>query len=165
MPSPISSNSVKDLSHLTPAEPTTPTTSASSTEMMESQDSQVKLNQGMQQAAQHIDQIIGAVTGQTPPVTPQPSPAACSGKHINKVQEEEMGRAGGDKLKYLGLEVNTLLQANPQIKDPNQKLNAGQDIRLPQEPTETAKGSQPSGKVHPNDYLVVKMEDIAVPKF
>lgn len=64
----------------------------------------------------------------------------------------------------LGLEVNTLLQANPQIKDPNQKLNAGQDIRLPKAPAETAKGTQPSGKVH-HDYLVAKMEDIKISNF
>ena len=65
----------------------------------------------------------------------------------------------------LGLEVHTLLQANPQIKDPNQKLNAGQDIRLPQEPAATAKGTQPSGKVHPHEYLVVNLEEIPITKF
>ena len=40
----------------------------------------------------------------------------------------------------LGLDVNTMLQANPQIKDPNQKLNAGQELNLPQDPAGTAKG-------------------------
>jgi LysM repeat protein len=70
-----------------------------------------------------------------------------------------------DVASRLGLDANTLLQANPQIKDPNQKLNAGQDIHLPQDPTETAKGTKSSGKAHHNDYMTVTMNDITVSKF
>ena len=65
----------------------------------------------------------------------------------------------------LKLDVNTLLQANPQIKDPNQKLNAGQELNLPQDPT--AKGTKPSGsgKGHNNDFLEVTMKDIMISNF
>ena len=59
----------------------------------------------------------------------------------------------------LGLDVNTVLQANPQIKDANQKLNAGQEIRLPQDPAATAEDTQGSGKIHMQDCHFVKNVD------
>jgi LysM repeat protein len=68
----------------------------------------------------------------------------------------------------LGLEKDTLIKANAQIKDPYQKLNVGQELQLPQPVSTPSSPSEAKGsatKVDFKDIQVTKKMDKSSPVF
>jgi LysM repeat protein len=74
-----------------------------------------------------------------------------------------LGETISDVANRVGCTKEELLQANPQIKDPYQKLNAGQELALPQSTAASSSSSvneaAASGKPQHSEFVITKNLD------
>ena len=89
------------------------------------------------------------------PINNVGGPGPTGGNPISDVAHEHVatvrhGETVSDVARRHGVEMRSLLEANPQLKDGYQTLNAGQEIRLPQVPAQTAPNTIAVGEPSPN---------------
>ena len=95
------------------------------------------------------------------PINKVGGPGPTGGNPVSDVAHEHVatvrhGETVSDVARRHGVEMKSLLEANPQLKDGYQKLNAGQEIQLPP-------GPAADRAVH-RDLPIVKEWDKATPK-